>query len=248
MRQERKLLCYSESDFNKLMDAWKWKDGPAPGTSIISIGSLNEKSVHRFESSLNVFNLDVDDVGPVWWDEKGYTYDDAQDDFFNHADSMHSVMFNLDDGTHIMNFAEAEHLYMFIDLAVKREDDIIVHCSAGISRSQAVVRYILDCYPDIQWHTREANPCIAPNQHIVLMLKRVYRLKEHGEIFTSSFDKFPEIPVKMTAVEKTDRTTGEKYWVADLRIHDNHYEIRISDVIGLSWDCRDVLDKVSKRD
>lgn len=249
MRQDRKLLCYSESDFNKLMDAWKWKDGPAPGTSIISIGSLNEKSVHRFESSLNVFNLDVDDVGPVWWDEKGYTYDDAQDDFFNHADSMHSVMFNLDDGTHIMNFAEAEHLYMFIDLAVKREDDIIVHCSAGISRSQAVVRYIYDCYPEINWHTREANPCITPNQHIVLMLKRVFYIKEYGDGPAPLPPSKYKQPVTVKVIEYTDKATGEKYKRARLTIgperSGNYIELNHLDLSELYDDVEDAMKEMN---
>jgi hypothetical protein len=249
MKPERKLLCYSESDFNKLMDAWQWKDGPAPGTSVISIGSINEESVHRFESSLNVFNLDVDDVGPVWWEKEGYTYDDAQDDYFNHGDSQHSVMFNLDNGTHIMNFAEAEHLYMFIHLAVEREDDIIVHCGAGISRSQAVVRYILDSYPEINWHTRESNPCIVPNMHIVLMLKRVFYIKEYGGGPAPLPPSKYKQPVTVKVIEYTDKATGEKYKRARLQIEPEGYgpymELNRLDLSELYDDVEDAMKEMN---
>ena len=51
-----------------------------------------------------------------------------------------------------------------------------IHCSAGKSRSQGVVRYMLDVYPEVKWETRTDNPCITPNYHVVGQLKRSWML------------------------------------------------------------------------
>ena len=51
-----------------------------------------------------------------------------------------------------------------------------IHCSAGKSRSQGVVRYMLDAYPEVKWETRTDNPCITPNYHVVVQLKRGWML------------------------------------------------------------------------
>ena len=75
-----------------------------------------------------------------------------------------------------MDYNDAKRLVEFIDDRIRNYgDNIFVHCAAGTSRSQAIVRYILDTYPDIEWKTRDSNPCITPNIHIVRMLKRMYR-------------------------------------------------------------------------
>ena len=76
---------------------------------------------------------------------------------------------------HALNYTEAKRLVEFIDGRIKEGDNIYVHCSAGASRSQGVVRYILDTYPDIDWETRKDNPCLTPNYHVIRMLKRIYR-------------------------------------------------------------------------
>ena len=51
--------------------------------------------------------------------------------------------------------------------------DFWIHCRAGQSRSQGIVRYILDCYPDIVWKTRLDNPCeTPPNIDVVAKLEK----------------------------------------------------------------------------
>ena len=50
--------------------------------------------------------------------------------------------------------------------------DFYIHCNAGMSRSQAFVKYIQDCYPDKEWETRKENPCRFPNMYTCNMLKR----------------------------------------------------------------------------
>jgi hypothetical protein len=41
-----------------------------------------------------------------------------------------------------------------------------------MSRSQAFVKYIQDCYPDKEWETRKENPCRFPNMYTCNALKR----------------------------------------------------------------------------
>ena len=55
-----------------------------------------------------------------------------------------------------------------------------IHCSAGVSRSQGVVRYALDTYGD--YETNPDNPCVCPNVHVTRMLKRVY-MEEYNSTF-----------------------------------------------------------------
>jgi hypothetical protein len=60
-------------------------------------------------------------------------------------------------------------------------DDIIVHCKAGSSRSQAVFRFIMDMYPDIYEPCDENrnNPCECPNVEVVVKLKRSFYRKHN---------------------------------------------------------------------
>lgn len=55
--------------------------------------------------------------------------------------------------------------------------DFIVCCKAGLSRSQGVVRYILDTYPKIYFeeNTNPDNPCNTPNYFVTSILKRKER-------------------------------------------------------------------------
>ena len=48
----------------------------------------------------------------------------------------------------------------------------LIHCGAGKSRSQAVVRFILDTYTDINWMTNPDNPCVTPNIDVLIKLKK----------------------------------------------------------------------------
>ena len=84
------------------------------------------------------------------------------------ADNVLNVDFGDDDS---MTAEQAEQIVDFINRNIGK--NFYIHCSAGKSRSQGVVRYMLDVYPDIEWETRQDNPCITPNYHVVCMLKRV---------------------------------------------------------------------------
>lgn len=53
---------------------------------------------------------------------------------------------------------------------------IIVHCTAGKSRSQGVARAIFDSFPDIYQpnNFNRFNPCLTPNYAVVAAIKRCF--------------------------------------------------------------------------
>jgi predicted protein tyrosine phosphatase len=78
-----------------------------------------------------------------------------------------------------MSDEDAKRLFEFLESNVGK--NVMVHCSAGISRSQGVVRYLLDMYPEEYKvkDTNPKNPCQLPNVHVVCLLKREY-YKKYG--------------------------------------------------------------------
>ena len=76
----------------------------------------------------------------------------------------------------------------FIDKHI--DCDFYIHCNAGMSRSQAFVKYIQDCYPDKEWETRKENPCRFPNMYTCNMLKRwMWCSSKNGIQINNAFDK-----------------------------------------------------------
>lgn len=199
----RKLYCYSHNEFDNIMDNYGWFANPPFNVATISIVSYNPSeydSPHYYDGDYNNgyagnnFNLDVDDIGPFWWETKeNELYDKAWDlfeDYLTTHDKMYlnrsNAYFNyfrtLNDYTpqvlHVMNCEEAFYLMQYIEEKIlnNKVSEIYVHCGAGVSRSQAVVRYILDTYYEYNWVIRKTNPPQTPNVHILSMLKRAYRL------------------------------------------------------------------------
>ena len=176
------VLCYSHEGFNDYMRSRKWYSTPKGRTAVISICSPNDDDpVHWFDDSISnsVLNLDFDDFDPSkYWSMKGdpydvlmekYIHDNNNSDFYFESDNCPSGHLKA------MDYGDAIKTVKFIKYQIEamEVDDIIIHCSAGISRSQGVVRYILDTYSDNYYiHTRADNPCITPNMHVVRMLKR----------------------------------------------------------------------------
>ena len=89
----RNILCYSHYDFDKIMEKNGWIDSPSKGISCISICSPNESDLaeHWFkkdckynDGSLRVFNLDIDDISPFWFENhESKCYDDSLDLYNN---------------------------------------------------------------------------------------------------------------------------------------------------------------------
>lgn len=188
----QKLLCYDYHTFNRIMEENHWSDNSFPdNVAVISICSQNEDdNIHWFDSSKHpesVLNLDFDDVSPQqWWSNFKKDYYDNEDyynssaEFFkegNMEEASKPFNYSYEDKLgdvvllHSLDYSDAKKAVSFIDQ--NKDCDFYIHCAAGVSRSQAFVRYILDVFPDVEWDLNETNPCICPNIHVLRMLKRV---------------------------------------------------------------------------
>lgn len=154
------LLCFSQFEFDELCKINNWSDGfiPEENAYVSIIGSpdcikyyIREPQEHYFKvENSQVCNLEFDDINEdirIW---KGHT------------------ILGLDE-------KQAEKLVKFIE--ENKGKNFYIHCMAGQSRSQGVVRYILDVYPDLytEKDTRRDNPCLTPNIDVVAKLKRAWR-------------------------------------------------------------------------
>lgn len=183
-KKEHILYCYSQEKFDDLMAQLGWKE-PDEKSSTVSICSpWNEHFEHYFKSGTpNNFNLDCDDVvRPFWWKKDHYDealklYLDGEveksNKFFNYYDTDNAGR-SID--LRLLNYEQAFLLASWINVQILNgHDNFFVHCAAGLSRSQAIVRYILDIYNDVKWKIRETNPPLYPNNHMILILKRAAR-------------------------------------------------------------------------
>lgn len=181
MKKKLKVLCYSHEGFNDIMKENEWYEHPGDGVATISICSQNDEDpYHWFEQSDNNINLDFDDFDPYSYWHKDVDYDTIFDDFINgEKDDEFDFKCNTapTGELHAMDLNDAERLVRFIAKKVTQGyHTIYVHCSAGVSRSQGVVRYILDNLGgDVDIETNPDNPCMTPNYHVVTMLKRMDR-------------------------------------------------------------------------
>ena len=180
----KKFYCYSKCVFDILMkmsEIFKPDDLPH-NVAVISIGApWNEDEDHWFKTTNDrVLNIDFDDVSPeFWWNYDMYDdamNDDEQSKYFDHSYiNSHGGITKV----RALNYNQARVIVKFIE--DHRDCDFYIHCSAGVSRSQGVVRYVLDTYGD--YVTNPDNPCVCPNAHVTRMLKRVYREK-YNSVFS----------------------------------------------------------------
>lgn len=191
------VLCYSQYKFDQIMAEQKWDENVPKDVCVISICSKNEEYEHWFKkdwrdyslSYRRIFNLDIDDCGPFWFENhENDCYDKALELYDNGDVKQTNAYFshNYISGTakeffeviHVLDYEEAFNLVCFINrnIEVCRVKTIFIHCAVGASRSQGVVRYILDTYGhEYDIKTNPNNPCLTPNAHVVMMLKRAYR-------------------------------------------------------------------------
>jgi len=183
----KKFYCYSKYLFDMLMEKsgfFNPNDLPH-NVAIISIGApWNEQEDHWFKTTNDrVLNIDFDDVSPeLWWNDDMYDEamnDDKQAKYFDYSyiNSRGNVT-----KLHALDYNQARAIVNFIE--ENRNCDFYIHCSAGVSRSQGVVRYALDTYGD--YKTNPDNPCVCPNVHVTRMLKRVYREKYNSAFIDES--------------------------------------------------------------
>ena len=195
----RNILCYSHYDFDRIMEKNGWIDSPPKGVSCISICSPNEGdlSKHWFKNyivvglkdvkNFRVFNLDIDDISPFWFENhESKCYDDALDLYnegrIKQSNAYFSYLYisgtnrEFVDIVHALDYEEAYNLVDWIDWRIKHDETIYIHCAVGASRSQGVVRYIVDTYGgEYDIRLNPDNPNNTYNPHVVMMLKRAYR-------------------------------------------------------------------------
>ena len=150
-----KAWCLSKRDFDLYCRRNGWKEAPPEGTAVISICCnpevarkvLHDPDSHRYPDGLpNVLNVEFDDIVSDKETFKGHPDFDSYDEVTAYGITPETA-------DRIVRFVE-EH----------REDDFVIHCRAGKSRSQAVTRYITEFYPGHD-ETNPDNPCLFPNTH-----------------------------------------------------------------------------------
>ena len=135
------------------------------------------------------------------WDDKKEMITTALESGIDHVldfDDIDPTSIGLSDTTEEYSFTDDGYLKVFfftdsmakqtIDFIEKNKDkDFYIHCSAGLSRSQAFVKYIKNVYFDNDWETNPGNPCRYANGFVYQKLMHAYRCREEN---FNLFDRF----------------------------------------------------------
>lgn len=164
-----KLWCNGFQGFKKILETNNWNDSNLPDNAAFISICCTETDNSSYETHLlsdnhdNVINLDFDDIN-------GYTLKNQfpDDDYVK------------DNPARGLNDEQGLQLVKFIENNIGK--DIYVHCSAGVSRSQGVVKFILEYYNDYykESDTNPDNPCKMPNQHVFDVLRKFYAVIHRG--------------------------------------------------------------------
>ena len=156
----QKLWCLSFENFKETALSNNWDKNVPDNIAIISIVNTvtSEDETYHICTGDNVLNLDFDDADPL---ANGLS-DDIE-------------TFVLENGLviHFFTTAMAQQVINFIE--EHKDKDFYIHCAAGISRSQAFVKYIKNVYYYNDFHTNPNNPCIHPNGYVFQKLMQAYR-------------------------------------------------------------------------
>jgi protein tyrosine phosphatase len=154
-------------EFKKTAYKNEWDIEVPNDIAIISINNSKYCSVtaeyHICKDAPNVLNLDFDDIDPLVLGLSEYT-------------EIHT--YDTKVGKNTIAFFTEQMANTAVDFIERNKDkSFIIHCSAGVSRSQAFVRYISTMYFNIDWLTNPNNPCLHPNGYVYSKLNKVARLK-----------------------------------------------------------------------
>lgn len=156
----QKLWCLSFENFKETALSNNWDKNVPDNIAIISIVNTvaNEDETYHICNGDNVLNLDFDDADPL-----------------ANGLSDNTETFVLENGLviHFFTTAMAKQVINFIE--EHKDKDFYIHCAAGISRSQAFVKYIKNVYYDNDFHTNPNNPCMHPNGYVFQKLMQAYR-------------------------------------------------------------------------
>ena len=171
-----KLWCVSFNEFEKLAKINGWHLEVPSNIAIISINNGKDAGTdneyHVCEDDINVLNLNFDDIDPIALglpdDIETYTYIQK----YNGKETT-IEFFTTDMGKKAVKFIED-----MIEKNKLDDVDFYIHCSAGISRSQAFVKFIKNVYYEYDWETNPNNPCMHPNGFVFQKLMQAYRSRE----------------------------------------------------------------------
>ena len=161
----KKLWCVSFIEFEQIAKSNNWDKQVPDNIAIISINNGSDagsdEEYHVCQGN-NVLNLNFDDVDPIAIgcneNDESYVYkkyngEEIIIEFFTNDMAKKSVE--------------------FIETNINK--NFFIHCSAGISRSQAFVKYINNVYYNDEWETNPNNKCLHPNGFVYQKLMQAYR-------------------------------------------------------------------------
>lgn len=156
------VYCVSKRTFERICREERWDDdNPPVDWAVISICCnrevadfvLPDDDSHWFSREHpTVLNVEFDDIA-----EDSKVFDGSE---YGFDGTLTAVGLTPETAERIVRYIE-DHNGM----------NFLVHCRAGKSRSQGVVRYILDFYPGYEASNR-ANPCTTYNSHTFSQLKK----------------------------------------------------------------------------
>lgn len=128
----KRLYCYSNLAFMRVMSENDWRDDVPPGVAVISItgtADVQDRYGPRFaDADRHWFPASTDRILNI-------EFDDITEDSMDIGNRQVAKGISL---------AQADEIVRFIER--NKNCDFYIHCHAGVSRSQAVVLYILDFY------------------------------------------------------------------------------------------------------
>ena len=172
-----KLWCVGFNEFEKLAKSNGWHLEVPSNIAIISINNGKDAGTdseyHACEDAYNVLNLNFDDVDPLVFglseNEETYMYENK------YAPGTYTTL-------EFFNDKMAKRAVKFIEDNLNRDKlngvNFLIHCSAGVSRSQAFVKFIKNVYYEYEWETNPNNPCMHPNGFVFQKLMHAYRSRE----------------------------------------------------------------------
>lgn len=176
-----KLWCTNFIQFKRIAYKNEWDEVVPEDVAIISINNSKNCNIvdeyHICKNASNVLNLDFDDIDPIalGLPENSITYT---------YENLHEL------GTYTtVDFFTREMAEKAVDFIEKNKNkNFYIHCSAGVSRSQAFVKYIQNVYYDKDWETNPDNPCEFPNGFVYSKLMQTYRNEETYFNFVNDVD------------------------------------------------------------
>ena len=161
----QKLWCTGFKAFKTIVENNNWTNGVPDNIAIISINcgdGIRRPSESHLCAGDNVLNLDFDDVDPI-----SLGLSENSETHLGHNEHGDPVTI-----THFTG-KQADIAVKFIEQ--HQDKDFFIHCSAGVSRSQAFVKYIQTVYFERQWETNPGNPCQHPNMFVYQKLMKKHR-------------------------------------------------------------------------